>query len=59
MGSGIAPDEGPEYLGKCKYCGMEIYTDMEHYEMPDGELYCSSDCLLYDLDDYHYMGVFD
>jgi len=59
MGSGIAPDDGPEYLGKCVYCGQEIWSDMEHWELPEYGLYCCTDCLLYDIDDYHYMGVTD
>jgi len=60
MGSGIAPDEGPMYLGKCEYCGREIYDSMEHWEIPwvsGDEYYCSTDCLLYALGDYHYVGV--
>ena len=51
MGSGIAPSEGPEYLGKCEYCGREIYDNMEHWCIPwvnGDDYYCSSDCLLYD-----------
>ena len=59
MGSGIAPGKEPEYIGKCDYCGQEVYSDMEHYEMPDGELYCCADCLLYAMDDYHVWGVID
>lgn len=59
MGSGISASEGPTYIGKCDYCGREIYTDMEHWELPDGSLYCSTDCFLYVMDDYHYMGVID
>ena len=62
MGSGIAPDDGPAFIGKCGYCGQEIYTDMEHWEIPsnDGDTYyCSTDCLLYAIDDYHIMGETD
>ena len=59
MSSGIAPSEGPRYLGKCNYCGEDIYTDMEHWEMHDGILYCSMDCLLEDLECFHFMGVTD
>ena len=59
MGSGIAPDEGPAFIGKCDYCGQEIFSDMEHWELPHGGLYCSTDCLIYALDDYHIMGEID
>ena len=51
--------EGPAYLGECEYCGVSIYTDMEHYELPDETLYCSSECLLEDMDRYHQFGEVD
>lgn len=51
--------EGPVYLGECEYCGVSIYTDMEHYELPDETLYCSSECLLEDMDRYHQFGEVD
>ena len=59
MGSGIATSEGPMYLGRCEYCDKEIYSDEEHYELPDDTLYCSEDCLIAYYDAYHYWGVTD
>ena len=57
-GSGIE-SEGPGYLGECECCGIGIYTDMEHYELPDETLYCSTECLMEDMDQYHYFGMVD
>lgn len=59
MGSGIAPSEEPDYLGKCEYCDVDIFSDEEHYELPDGALYCSIDCLAEDFDKYHVFGEVD
>ena len=55
----MGASEGPVYLGECEYCGVSIYTDMEHYELPDETLYCSSECLLEDMDRYHHFGEVD
>lgn len=53
----MGASEGPAYIGQCECCGEYIYTDMEHYELPDDTLYCSSECLLEDMDKYHTFGV--
>lgn len=55
-GSGISPSEEPELIGECRYCRRDIHSDEEHYEFYDGTMYCSEDCLLKDLERYHYMG---
>lgn len=52
-------EDGPAYLGCCDFCGIPIYTDMEHYDIPDVGMYCSAECLLDDLDQYHIWGVTD
>ena len=55
----MGENEEHVFLGDCEYCGVGIYSDWEHYEMPDGTLYCSSDCLLEDMDKYHMWGEID
>lgn len=52
-------DDEPIRIGRCENCGVEINSDDEHYELPDGSLYCSSDCLIEDFDKYHMWGEVD
>lgn len=59
MGSGIAPSKEPVWIGECRYCRCDIHSDEEHYELPDGTMYCSSACLIKDMDRYHEFGEVD
>lgn len=52
----MGSSEEPIRIGSCDYCGVGINSDEEHYELPDGTMYCSSDCLLEDMDKYHVWG---
>ncbi|MDI3528300.1 MAG: hypothetical protein PWQ23_119 [Thermoanaerobacter sp.] len=42
--SGHEPQRKSKILGKCKYCGEEIYNDSEYVEY-EGNLYCDTYCL--------------